>query len=58
MTKKIVDIFTGLILILVAIFALISLCSCGTAPEATIEKPGTETIITENIIVENTLTES
>ena len=58
MTKKIVDFMTALILIIVGIFCLISLCSCGTAPEATIEKPGTETIITENIIVENTLTES
>lgn len=67
MTRKIVDFMTGLLLVLAAIFTLISLCSCNEAPKETetndyfneiqvntihVEEIQYETILTENIITE------
>ena len=68
MTRKIVDFMTGLLLVLAAIFALISLCGCGTEQRKVteendgfneiqvntihVEEIQYETILTENIITE------
>lgn len=67
MTRKIVDFMTGLLLVLAAIFTLISLCSCGTEQRKVteddhfneiqvntihVEEIQYETILTENIITE------
>ena len=46
-----------IILILIIIVGFISFVSCKEAPAPTLEPEGTETIITENIIVEETLAE-